>query len=55
MKTFKDFIKDSKKTSQEKQRSSATETNDNTANDSIVKTGLEQSAEIASYQKTEGK
>ena len=53
MKNFREFVKDQKKTSQEKQRESAIQTNDATASDSIIRTGLEQSNQIASFRKTE--
>jgi len=52
MKTFKEFVKNTK-TSQEKQRESATQNNDDTANDANLKQGLEQSAQISAFQKTE--
>ena len=53
MKNFREFVKDQKKTSQEKQRESAIQTNDATASDSIIQSGLEQSYQIASFRKTE--
>lgn len=52
MKKFKEFIK-SQKTSQEKQKEIAVRSNGTTANDSIIKTGLEQSAQIASFKNYE--
>lgn len=53
MKNFREFVKDQKKTSQEKQRESATQTYDETASDSNIRTGIDQSNQIASFRKTE--